>query len=33
MDIKNFISLEEERIVDSEVEITEQIITYYSLPE
>jgi hypothetical protein len=33
MDIKNFISPEEERIVDSEVEITEQIIAHYSLPE
>jgi hypothetical protein len=31
MDIKNFISIEEERIVDSEIEITEQIIAHYSL--
>ena len=32
MDIRSFIDLEEERIVDSEEDITDQIIAHYSLP-
>ncbi|KIM94821.1 hypothetical protein OIDMADRAFT_134971, partial [Oidiodendron maius Zn] len=32
VDIRSFIHLEEERIVDSEEDITDQIIAYYSLP-
>jgi hypothetical protein len=33
MDIQNFVDPQEERVVDSEVEITEQIIAHYSLSE
>ena len=33
MDIENFVYLQEERVVDSEVEIIEQIIAHYSLSE
>ena len=32
-DIRSFIHLEEERIVDSEEDITDQILAHYSFPD